>query len=219
MGLSPGTGSRGRGNALSRDYEQIKNLKAMELRKKLRNRAEELRASVEKCAADAFEKVFHQRMDTYFTQQERLDELDEMLSQFTVEIDGTDDLAGLQRLAGRLTFLEDHFDEIDSRLFDRPARRRPGRFSLLEFLRQWQNSRSEGGGGLDNGEIRDEDEAFRELGVEPGAPLPAVTRAFRRLIKEMHPDRRNGDRSAEPRLRRLVAAYEFIKKRGAARPH
>ncbi|HEY4485032.1 MAG TPA: DnaJ domain-containing protein, partial [Nitrospiria bacterium] len=87
-----------------------------------------------------------------------------------------------------------------------------------DFLRQWQGSGSEGGGASGEGEIGDERQAFRELGVEPGAALQTVTKAFRRLVKELHPDRRNGDRSAEPRLRRLVAAYEFIKKRGSARP-
>lgn len=187
--------------------------KAMELRKKLRDRVDNLIASVEKCSAEAFERVFHERMDTYFTQQERLEEMEVLLAQLIGEIDQARDLEGLKRLSGRLTFLEDHFDEIDSRMYNRPARKRPGRFNLFEFLRQWETGRTDG----NRMEIGDEAEACRELGIEPGASLKAVTTAFRKLVKELHPDRRGGDRSTEPKLRRLVAAYEFIKKKGADR--
>jgi DnaJ-class molecular chaperone len=91
--------------------------------------------------------------------------------------------------------------------------RRRNRFNLFDFLRQWEsNSTPEA-----RPEIKSEAEAYQELGMEPGATMRSITAAFRRLVKELHPDRRGGDRSTEPKLRRLVAAYEFIKKKSASR--
>jgi len=185
--------------------------RAMELRKKLQNRLCDLQNRVEKSASEAFERVFHERMDTYFAQEDRLDEMTVLLSQMTGELDQADDLEELKKLAGRLNFLEEHFEEIDSQLYDRPMRRLKGRFNLFEFLRQWETGQTPG---IRN-EINSEAEAYRELGVEPGAGLKSVTAVFRRLVKELHPDRRGGDRSAEPKFRKLVAAYEFIKKKMA----
>ena len=187
--------------------------KALELRKKLRGRVDELRKRVEKSASEAFERVYHERMDTYFAQQDRLEEMELLLLQIPEEITRTQDLDGLKRLSNRLNFLEDHFDEIDSKMYNRPARPRYGRFNLFSFLRQWTGQFSNGS----SDEIMSEDEAFRELEVEPGSSLKTVKAAFRRLIKELHPDVRGGDRSTEPKLRKLVAAYESIKKRAAAR--
>ena len=37
------------------------------------------------------------------------------------------------------------------------------------------------------------------------------TTAFRQRAKELHPDARNGDRSSEPELRRILEAYQFLK--------
>ena len=187
--------------------------KALELRRKLRGRAEELQKSVEKSSSEAFERVFHERMDTYFAQQERLEEMELLLVQITEEIDRARELDDLKRLAGRLNFLEDHFDEIDSLLYNRPARHRPGRFNIFDFFRQWQSGQTAGS----RNEINSEAEAYQELGVEPGSNLKSITTAFRKLVKELHPDRRGGDRSAEPKLRRLVAAYELIKRKTGAR--
>ena len=183
--------------------------KAMELRKKLRDRLGDLKNRVEKSSSEAFEQVFHERMDTYFTQEERLDEMAQLLSQMTGEIDLARDLDELKKLAGRLNFLEEHFEEIDSQLYNRPMRRRAGRFNLFDFLRQWESGPASG----TRSEITSEAEAYQELGMDPGSSMKSITAAFRRLVKELHPDRHGGDRSTEPKLRKLVAAYEFIKKR------
>lgn len=109
--------------------------KAMELRKKLRDRLGDLQNRVEKSSSEAFERVFHERMDTYFAQEERLDEMAQLLLQMaqlllqmTGEIDQTHDLDELKKIAGRLNFLEDHFEEIDSQLYNRPMRRRKWTF-------------------------------------------------------------------------------------------
>ena len=187
-------------------------LKAMELRKKLRDRVGDLQTRVEKSSSEAFEQVFHERMDTYFAQQERLEEMEQLLDQILHEIDQSRLLDDLKKLSGRLNFLEEHFEEIDSQLYNRPMRRR-NRFNLFDFLRQWENHSTPEA----RPEFNSEAEAYQELGMEPGATMRSITAAFRRLVKELHPDRRGGDRSTEPKLRRLVAAYEFIKRKSAAR--
>lgn len=93
----------------------------------------------------------------------------------------------------------------------RPRRRRKRRPSLADFF--WAAA---GGGGSGEatdlqGEARTSAEAYAILGIEEDNSLTAVTRAFRQKLKEFHPDARDGDRSAEPQLRKLVAAYQYLK--------
>jgi hypothetical protein len=49
-------------------------------------------------------------------------------------------------------------------------------------------------------------EAYRCLGVEPGADEAAVTRAYRERVKEVHPDR-GGD---EETFKKVTEAYETL---------
>ena len=183
--------------------------KSMALKYRLRNRLVDLQKSVERCGLEALESVYNERMDTYFTQEERLEEIEGVLCQLMGELERSKDMAVLKNLTGRLTFLEDHYDQIDSSLFNRPARKRPGRFSLHEFLNQWRQSKESG----PKEEVHNEKDAYRELGVEPGTDISKVTATFRKQVKELHPDRNGGDRSSEPRFRKLVSAYTYLKKR------
>ncbi len=180
---------------------------AMEWRKKLRDRVGELNYRVKKSSLEALERVYYERMDTYFAQEERLEEMEQLLVQIVDEVDQAQDINRLNRIAGRLTHLEYHFEEIDSILHDRPVRSSQNRFNFFKFFRQWQGNTS----GIKN-EINNEVEAYRELGLGINSSLKEVKVAFRRLIMELHPDRHNGDRSTEPKLRKLMAAYEFIKR-------
>lgn len=183
--------------------------RTMALKRRLRDRIIDLQKSVERCEVEALESVYNERMDTYFTQQDRLEEIDLVLSQLIGEVDLSQNMTVLKSLTGRLTFLEDHYDQIDSSLFNRPARRRPGRFSLFEFLNQWGKSKESG----NKEEVHNEKDAYRELGVEPGTDIRKVTAIFRKQVKELHPDQNGGDRGTEPRFRRLIAAYTYLKKR------
>ncbi len=53
-------------------------------------------------------------------------------------------------------------------------------------------------------------EPLEILGLTEGASAREVRRAFRRLVLELHPDRRGGDIRAAARLRRVVDAYETL---------
>lgn len=183
--------------------------KVMEVRKRIRDRVSDLHHRVRKSSNEAIEKVLPERMDTYFTEDERLEALDQVLIQLSIEVDESEELHLLRKISDRINFLEDNFNDIESKLYNRPARPRRDQPNIFDFFRRSQkHSQPEKGK-----EIHSEDRACHELGIENGSSLKKIKRAFRKLIKELHPDQRNGDRSTEPRFRRLVEAYDFLKRR------
>lgn len=182
---------------------------AIKRQEKLRRRVREAQAKLHEGMDYAFERLLQERMDTYFRFEERLEELDRLFAQIIREIDGTMDLQGFQRLEARFNYLEDSLEEMDSEMRGRPAQRRNRRFSFFNFFRQWQEEQERAQGA--HSEVRDSAEAYRILGLTPGADLRTVTATFRRLVKGLHPDARNGDRTHEPQLRKIMAAYSLIK--------
>lgn len=53
-------------------------------------------------------------------------------------------------------------------------------------------------------------EDWELLGLEPGEPVQAIKRAFRRQVKQCHPDLCGGDDEAAARLKGIVKAYERV---------
>lgn len=51
---------------------------------------------------------------------------------------------------------------------------------------------------------------YKELGVARGASADDVRKAFRKLAKELHPDRNPGDKKAEERFKRVSAAFDIL---------
>jgi DnaJ-domain-containing protein 1 len=126
----------------------------------------------------------------------------------TADFDSLDSFDALKRFEARFVILEDRCEEIDAALRQRPMRRRQ-RFNFSDFFRQ-----SQGGNGKAESappEVSSLTEAYAILGVEPDTRPALITAAFRKLVKEWHPDANGGDRSHEPRLRKLMAAYQLIK--------
>ncbi len=177
-------------------------------RGRLREQVEELSHQSHATLLYALDHLLPERMDTFFAVEDRLEMLAAGCAKILDEIEEAHDLAGLGRLEARVRYLEDRFDELDSAIRGRPRRRRRG-WGLADLFRHTQGSRAGSGNGADG--IADSAEAYGILGVTPGASFKQVTRAFRRQAKELHPDARGGDRSAEPQLRRLLAAYAFLK--------
>src|SRR5215510_3045510 len=67
------------------------------------------------------------------------------------------------------------------------------------------------GGGVRAGGAMAKRDYYDILGVSHGARDNEIKAAFRRLAKECHPDRCNGDPNAEKRFKELNEAYEALK--------
>jgi len=53
-------------------------------------------------------------------------------------------------------------------------------------------------------------EAYRVLGLDPGANEEAIRDAYRRKVKDVHPDAADGD---EKEFKRVTEAYETLRER------
>ena len=51
---------------------------------------------------------------------------------------------------------------------------------------------------------------YTVLGVEPGASAEAITKAYRRLARKLHPDLNPGDKAAEERFKDVANAYRLL---------
>lgn len=62
------------------------------------------------------------------------------------------------------------------------------------------------------------DDPYTVLGVDPGADLSQIRRAYLAQLRASHPDLRPGDAAAEQRTRDLNRAWEQVRLRRAATP-
>ena len=51
---------------------------------------------------------------------------------------------------------------------------------------------------------------YKELGVARGASQDEIKKAFRKLAKELHPDKNPGNREADERFKRITAAFDLL---------
>lgn len=51
---------------------------------------------------------------------------------------------------------------------------------------------------------------YKELGVSRNAGQDEIRKAFRKLAKELHPDKNPGDKAAEDRFKRVTAAFDLL---------
>ena len=173
----------------------------------MRRRIGMLRAKNVDSMEFAVDFMMQERVDSYFRIEPGLEEVERSLQQIEEELELVRDVSGAIRLESRLEFVEDRWDELDSEVRERPRRRRR-KINLADFLK------AAGGEGSPTGatnEVTNAYDAYQILGLEFGTPLADVTTSFRQRAKELHPDARNGDRSSEPELRRILEAYQFLK--------
>ena len=174
----------------------------------MRRRIESLRPKAEESLELAVDTMMQERVDSFFRVEEGLEEIIKSLIQIVEELGEIRDLSGAIRLESRLEFVEDRWDGFDSEIRERPRRRRK-KVSLADMLK------AAGGGGGDpsheSSGINNAMDAYAAMGVEFGSSLAEVTASFRHKAKQLHPDSNNGDRSAEPELRRMLEAYQFLK--------
>ena len=178
----------------------------------MKSRVAEIQARVTKDIDYAFEALLQVQPDLSLKMESELEEVLRMAEMIESELDEASGLSELERLDRRIEFIEDRFEELEAELYSRPRRRRKRRPNLFDFFRQATGGSGWGGGSTDpQGEVSNAAEAFAILGLEEGSSYTAVTKAFRKKVKELHPDARAGDRSGEVQLRKLIAAYQYIK--------
>ncbi|MFC7378590.1 DnaJ C-terminal domain-containing protein [Brevundimonas sp. GCM10030266] len=51
---------------------------------------------------------------------------------------------------------------------------------------------------------------YKELGVARGASQDEIKKAFRKLAKDLHPDKNPGDKAAEDRFKQVTAAFDIL---------
>lgn len=181
--------------------------KHAKFRAQMAKRIEELKGKTEDSLDFAMDHMMQDRVDSYFKVEEGLEEIDRTLALIEEELATIQDQSGAFRLQSRLEFVEDRFEEFDSEIRQRPKRHRR-RINFADFFK------TAGGGGdrpAARGEIGSMSEAYAVLGVEHGTAMAQITAAFRQRAKKLHPDARKGDRSAEPELRRIIEAYQYLK--------
>lgn len=176
-----------------------------------RSRIESLRVKIQDSLHFTVDRLFTETLDSYFSYEEQLDEMDRLLGVLLEEVDVTVGQYAHNRLHERIQYIEDRFEEIDSGLRGRPRRVRR-KFSFFNFFREY--GRGGGGGDMSSAvsEVSSSAEAYQILELESGESFSTIKKAFRRAVKGLHPDSRGGDRSTEPELRKLIAAYQFLKK-------
>jgi len=180
-------------------------------RRDMRKRIDEIHARTLENLDYAFDKLIQEQPDLYFKMEEGLEEVGQTVVLVGQELECASGLAELERLDRRIEFIEERFEDLESELFARPRRRSKRRPSLFDFFRAAAGGAGGPGSGDALGAVGTAAEAYEILGLESGCSLTAVNRAFRQKAKELHPDSRDGDRSGEPRLRKLIAAYQYLK--------
>ena len=55
-----------------------------------------------------------------------------------------------------------------------------------------------------------EKDYYRTLGVDTGASAKEITKAYRKLARELHPDQNPGDAVAEEKFKEVAAAYDVL---------
>jgi len=177
----------------------------------MKSRIAELQARITKDVDYAFESLLQAQPDLSLKMEGELEEVLRMAELIEGELDEASGISELERLDRRIEFIEDRFEELEAELYSRPRRRRKRRPNLFDFFRQATGGGGWGGSTDPQGEVSNAAQAFAILGLEEGSSYTAVTKAFRMKVKELHPDARAGDRSGEVQLRKLIAAYQYIK--------
>jgi hypothetical protein len=179
----------------------------LEQKRKLNHRIERLCDAIDHDLHEVFLKYFESNSYAYFALEEKLVVMKALFE--TIQRQGmeTTTLADLSKVIERAGYVEDRMDEIESQIYNR-RKRRVHRFNFSDFFKKYQEQI-----GYDaESDIPSMQEAYQILGLAEGTGMLEVTAAFRRFAKKYHPDARGGDRSQETELRRVVGAYEYIKR-------
>jgi len=177
-------------------------------KQRMRRHLARLTRTVQEDLDACLEKQEEMSQETFFHLEERLQKIESLFGAILTQIDDTSTLIETSRCAERMAFMEDRLDEAEAELYRRPRRRRRPGPDFARLFGFTQNGRADAAA---EESIPSLSAAYQILGLEAESDLMSVTRAFRRFVKECHPDARGGDRSGEGELRRALAAYQMIR--------
>ncbi len=180
-----------------------------EIRKRLNRRIKIFYGYIEQSLNYGLDHLFQDRVDEYLRFESKVEDILRVVGVIVDELEAANDLSGLRRLESRLDYIEDQFDDLDAEIRGRRRRRRR-KPSLFDFFKKATGG-ADGDPSGARGEINSLSEAYEALGLAPGTSQREITTTFRNKIRDLHPDARGGDRSAEPLLRKLIAAYQYVK--------
>lgn len=187
-----------------------------EIRKRLNRRIKIFYGYIEQSLNYGLDHLFEDRVDEYLRFESKVEDILRVVGVIVDELEAANDLSGLRRLESRLDYIEDQFDDLDAEIRGRRRRRRR-KPSLFDFFKKATGGEGDNPDGV-RGEINSLPEAYKALGLAPGTSQREITTTFRNRIRDLHPDARGGDRSAEPLLRKLIAAYQYLKAEFKAHP-
>ena len=177
-------------------------------KQKMQRHLVRLTRTVQEDMGACLEKQEEMSQEDFFHLDEQFQKIESLFGAISTQIDDVSTLIETSRCAERMAFVEDRLDEMEAVLYRRPRRRRrPG----PDFARLFGFTQNGGADATAEERIPSLSAAYQILGLEAESDLMSVTRAFRRFVKECHPDARGGDRSGEGDLRRALAAYQMIR--------
>lgn len=179
-------------------------------KKDLKHHLTRMRAALPEAFDRAFDRYFDGEALTWLKVEEKLIRFESLISKLDIEVDQSNSMAMLRQVAGRINYIADQVDELESVIYKRGRRRSRFPFNLSDFFKYASQDRKNGSSASWK-EICSLSEAYETLELEEGCILSQVTASFRRFAKKYHPDARGGDRSDEKHLRRVVEAYQMIR--------
>jgi len=181
----------------------------LEQKRRLKRHLTKMRSALPDAFDTAFDRYYETEALTYLKFEEKLFRFESLIAKLNVEVEASEGLAQLRQAAGRVNYIADQLDAVESTLYRRGRRRSRSAFNLSDFFARATGQNANGSSSWK--EVSTLTEAYRILDLEEDCALPDVIRAFRRLAKQYHPDARGGDRSNEEHLRRVVEAYQVLK--------
>lgn len=177
----------------------------------LRRRLEEMVSESRKGMEYALERMFLIQPESYILFDERYSELLRLFGCLLRELDDVNSWGALLQIQRRAGFLEERFEDVDCVLWNRPRKSR-SRISWSRFFGHATGSGGDDAGSSSgSGSGLTHSEACLVLGVEATATLLEIRHRFRNLVKSLHPDVRDGDRSSEAEMRKVIEAYNVLK--------
>ncbi len=182
--------------------------KLVQRKRRLVRHLGKMKSSLPDLLEHAFDRYYETQTRLYIKAEGKAFRFEELITGLEREVEDVDGMGSLRLVAGRVNYVADQLDALESTVYKRARQRRRIAFNLADFFEKFSNGNSPS---KSRQEVSSLTEAYEILDLEEGCSLSQIMTAFRKLAKKYHPDAHGGDRSSEAELRRVVEAYQVIK--------